>query len=165
MKYNTLSISGHFGTNQCTDDYPWTSVVKIKSDHPQILLPALIPSILRWIRVVSLVSVQLRKNGVFFSYFALYLLPVSINQNNKGIYGKKKPSAFIWYIWKVIYSWGIKVKGNRILGNLFSVHCFLIPYTHFFWTLELQQRVQILRDYIFLPVEQVYVCLKLWLGN
>ena len=113
------------------------------------------------IKVVALVSVHLRKKWLVFSYFAFYLLPVSINQNNKGIYGKRKPSAFILCIWKVIYSRGIKVKGNRIFGNLFSVHCFLIPYTHFFWTLELQQRVQILRDYIFLPVEQVYVCLKL----
>jgi len=64
-------------------------------------------------RVVALVSVQLRKNCLFFSYFALYLLPVLINRNNKGIYEKKKPPAFIWCIWKVIfviYSRDIKVK-------------------------------------------------------
>jgi len=33
---------------------------------------------------------------VFFSYFALCLLPVSINQNNKGIYGNRKPPGLIW---------------------------------------------------------------------
>ena len=53
------------------------------------------------------------KIAYFFSYFALYLLPVLINRNNKGIYEKKKPPAFIWCIWKVIfviYSRDIKVK-------------------------------------------------------
>ena len=70
-------------------------------------------------RVVALVSVRLRKKLlVFFSYFALCLLPVSINQNNKGIYGNRKPSAFIWCIWKVIlviYSRDIKVK--KVVGR------------------------------------------------
>merc|ERR1712121_483976 len=42
-----------------------------------------------------------------------------------------------------------KWMGDRILDNLFTGHCYLIPYTQIFWTLELQQRVQILRGCIF----------------
>ena len=57
-----------------------------------------------------------------------------------------------------------EVLRSREIGSSVTYFPYTVSYFRtptFFWTLELQQRVQILRDYIFLPVEQVYVCLKL----
>merc|ERR1711895_193623 len=115
-----------------------------------------------WDRVVALITVRLRKKNacffhilpyVSFRFQSIRIIRVYMEIGSLQVsFGRSKGSS----ISEILRSG--KWTGDKILDNLFTGHCYLIPYTQIFWTLELQQRVQILRSCIFLLVEQVYVC-------
>ena len=116
-------------------------------------------------RVVALITVRLRKKMpvffhilpyVFFRFQSIRIIRVYMEIGSLQVSFGSSRSSSSSSISEILRS--RKWTGDKILDNLFTGHCYLIPYTQIFWTLELQQRVQILIGCIFLPVEQVYVC-------
>jgi len=127
-------------------------------------------SVNKWLRtghnrVVALVSVQLRKKlpvffhilpYVFFRFQSIRIIRVYMEIGSLQLSFGSSRSSSSSSIAEILKS--RKWSGDKNLGILLTGRCYLFPYTQIFWTLELQQRVQILRGCIFLPIEQVYVC-------
>merc|ERR1712033_71034 len=105
----------------------------------------------------ALITVRLRKKMpvffhilpyVFFRFQSIRIIRVYMEIGSLQVsFGSSRSSSSSSSIAEILSS--RKWTGDRILDNLFTGHCYLFPYTQIFWTLEFQQRVQILRGCIF----------------
>ena len=105
---------------------------------------------------MALVSVRLRKKLLvffhilpffFFRFQSIRIIRVYMELGSLQVSFGSSRSSSSSSIAEILRS--RKWSGDRILDNLFPGHCYLFLYTQIFWTLELQQRVQILRGCIF----------------